>query len=203
MTTTDTSGFAALALSPKILAVLEAKGHSTPTAIQAQAIPALLEGRDLLGLAQTGTGKTNAFALPLLHHLATAKAVTKPGTSRALILAPTRELAVQIADSIAPYAKTLKLRFAVVMGGVSRYVQTQVMKQGLDVLIATPGRLMDLIRDKDAHLQGVSHFVIDEADRMLDMGFIRDVQTIARMLPKERCFRLPCRKRSNIWPPRC
>jgi ATP-dependent RNA helicase RhlE len=177
--------FATLQLNPLLLAALTAKDHIVPTPIQAQAIPALLSGRDLLGLAQTGTGKTYAFALPMLHQLAKAKYKPQRGVPRALILAPTRELAVQIADSIAPLAKTLKLRFSVVMGGVSRYVQTQVMAQGLDVLIATPGRLMDLIRDRHATLSDTKFFVIDEADRMLDMGFIRDVRQISKMLPDD------------------
>jgi ATP-dependent RNA helicase RhlE len=177
--------FAALQLNPLLLAALTAKDHVVPTPIQAQAIPALLAGRDLLGLAQTGTGKTYAFALPMLHQLAKAKYKPQRGVPRALILAPTRELAVQIADNIAPLAKTLKLRFSVVMGGVSRYVQTQVMAQGLDILIATPGRLMDLIRDRHATLSDTKFFVIDEADRMLDMGFIRDVRSISKMLPDD------------------
>ncbi len=177
--------FAALQLNPLLLAALTAKSHHVPTPIQAQAIPALMAGRDLMGLAQTGTGKTYAFALPMLHQLAKAKNKPQRGVPRALILAPTRELAVQIADSIAPLAKTLKLRFSVVMGGVSRYVQTQVMAQGLDVLIATPGRLMDLIRDRHATLSETRYFVVDEADRMLDMGFIRDVRAISKMLPEE------------------
>jgi ATP-dependent RNA helicase RhlE len=123
--------------------------------------------------------------LPILHQLAASKYKPQRGVPRALILAPTRELAVQIADSIAPLAKTLKLRFSVVMGGVSRYVQTQVMAQGLDILIATPGRLMDLIRDRHATLSDTKYFVIDEADRMLDMGFIRDVRAISKMLPDD------------------
>jgi ATP-dependent RNA helicase RhlE len=177
--------FAALHLHPMLLTALAAKNHVIPTPIQAQAIPALLDGRDLLGLAQTGTGKTYAFALPILHQLAKSKEKPQRGVPRALILAPTRELAVQIADNIAPLAKVLKLRFSVVMGGVSRYVQTQVMAQGLDVLIATPGRLMDLIRDRHAKLDETSFFVIDEADRMLDMGFIRDVRSISKMLPDD------------------
>jgi ATP-dependent RNA helicase RhlE len=177
--------FAALQLNAHLLAALTAKNHLVPTPIQAQAIPAMLSKRDILGLAQTGTGKTYAFALPILHQLANAKYKPQRGVPRALILAPTRELAVQIADSIAPLAKTLKLRFSVVMGGVSRYVQTQVMAQGLDVLIATPGRLMDLIRDRHATLSDTKYFVIDEADRMLDMGFIRDVRSISKMLPDD------------------
>jgi ATP-dependent RNA helicase RhlE len=177
--------FAALQLNPQLLSALAAKNHTVPTPIQSQAIPALMAGRDLLGLAQTGTGKTYAFALPILHSLAKSKARAGRGVPRALILAPTRELAVQIADNIAPLAKTLKLRFSVVMGGVSRYVQTQVMAQGLDILIATPGRLMDLIRDRHATLGETQFFVIDEADRMLDMGFIRDVRAISKMLPDD------------------
>jgi ATP-dependent RNA helicase RhlE len=177
--------FAALQLHPMLLSALTEKNHLVPTPIQAQAIPALLAGRDLLGLAQTGTGKTYAFALPILHQLAKSKSHAPRSTARALILAPTRELAVQIADSIAPLAKKLKLRFSVVMGGVSRYVQTQVMAQGLDVLIATPGRLMDLIRDRHITLAETQFFVIDEADRMLDMGFIRDVRAISKMLSND------------------
>jgi ATP-dependent RNA helicase RhlE len=157
-----------------------------PTSIQAQAIPLILAGRDVLGLAQTGTGKTAAFGLPLLQHLSQRRERVAPHAARALILTPTRELAVQIDESLQIYGRHLKLRHAVILGGVSQHRQVQIMRQGVDVLVATPGRLLDLIQQKHVRLNAVSMLVIDEADRMFDMGFIRDVRRIVSYLPRQR-----------------
>jgi ATP-dependent RNA helicase RhlE len=183
---TKTPTFADLGLAEPLLRALSAAGYSTPTPIQAQAIPALLIGRDMLGLAQTGTGKTAAFALPILDHLAAEKAHVAPKSVRALILAPTRELAVQIGDSIKTYGRNLRLRHAVILGGVSQGPQVRNLSRGVDILIATPGRLMDLLNQRHLRLDKVTHLVLDEADRMLDMGFIRDVRKIVDALPKRR-----------------
>ncbi len=187
-TDTDTKSvaFADLGLAEPLLSALSAAGYTTPTPIQAQSIPMLLKGHDMLGLAQTGTGKTAAFALPILHHLAAEKAHVAPKSVRALILAPTRELAVQIGDSFKTYGRNLRLRHAVVLGGVSQGPQVRALSRGVDILIATPGRLMDLLNQRHVRLDKVSHLVLDEADRMLDMGFIRDVRKIVATLPKQR-----------------
>jgi len=183
---TPAVAFADLGLAEPLLRALAASNYTTPTPIQAQSIPALLDGRDMLGLAQTGTGKTAAFALPLLQHLAAVKENPAPKSVRALILAPTRELAVQIGDSIKTYGRNLRLRHAVILGGVSQGPQVRNLSRGVDVLIATPGRLMDLLNQRHVRLDGVTHLVLDEADRMLDMGFIRDVRKIVAALPKQR-----------------
>lgn len=158
----------------------------TPTPIQAEAIPHVMKGRDVLGLAQTGTGKTAAFALPLLDALLSSKAKPTPKTCRALILAPTRELASQIAETIQSLTKGTPLRHAVIFGGVSIRPQIQNVARGLDIVVATPGRLLDLMDQNALSLAGVRHLVLDEADRMLDMGFIRDIRRIQKALPKER-----------------
>ncbi|MFV2093498.1 MAG: DEAD/DEAH box helicase [Hyphomicrobiales bacterium] len=165
---------------------LNAQNYTTPTPIQAEAIPPLLLGRDLLGIAQTGTGKTAAFALPLLDKLSKIGSRPKPRTARALILAPTRELAGQIADSFRLYGQHLNLSFAVVFGGVKQGPQIRALARGVDVLIATPGRLMDHMAQGNVRLGDVRTLVLDEADRMLDMGFVRDVRKIVRDLPDER-----------------
>ena len=178
--------FASLGLSETILRVLTSLNMTEPTPIQAKAIPGLLEGRDMLGIAQTGTGKTAAFALPLLQHLAESSVKLEPREIRALVLAPTRELAVQIAEAILPFTRALKLRQALVFGGVGHRPQVDAMRHGCDIVIATPGRLLDHINGKTARLDNVEHFVLDEADRMLDMGFIRDIQKIVAMLPRDR-----------------
>ena len=182
---TDLS-FSALGVSEPLCNALSAEGYSKPTPIQTSALPFLLNGRDLLGIAQTGTGKTAAFALPILQALALNKLPLQPKSCRALILAPTRELAVQIGDSFRTYGRNLGLRHTVIVGGVNQNTQIKAMAKGIDILIATPGRLLDLVQQKMVRLDQVSHFVLDEADRMLDMGFIRDIRRIVPLLPKTR-----------------
>ena len=177
-----------LGLIEPIARAVREEGYERPTPIQARAIPHLLQGRDLLGLAQTGTGKTAAFALPILQRLHTGAhpASRGPRPIRVLILTPTRELASQIADSFATYGKHLRLRTVVIFGGVGMEPQKQALRQGLDVLVATPGRLLDLAGQGLLHLEGLEVFVLDEADRMLDMGFIHDVRRVLRLLPPKR-----------------
>ncbi|MCL2105363.1 MAG: DEAD/DEAH box helicase, partial [Kiritimatiellaeota bacterium] len=160
--------------------------YDTPTPIQEQAIPPLLEGRDLLGCAQTGTGKTAAFLLPILHRLYTSPKPVEAGHPRALILAPTRELAAQIATSVSTYGRYVGLPFAVVFGGVSQFPQVQALKRSAALVVATPGRLLDLMNQRHLALDGIEEFVLDEADRMLDMGFMPDIRKILAKLPKER-----------------
>ncbi|MBM4111678.1 MAG: DEAD/DEAH box helicase [Phycisphaerae bacterium] len=171
-----------------ILKAVEAEGYTTPTPIQAQTIPIGMTGRDLLGIAQTGTGKTAAFALPILHRMKSGEQgeLRTGRRPRALILAPTRELAAQIGESFATYGKHLALRHAVIFGGVGQNPQVNALKAGVDVLVATPGRLIDLMDQGFVHLDRVSIFVLDEADRMLDMGFIKPIQRIAAKVPKDR-----------------
>ena len=178
--------FSGLNLAQPILRAIEDEGYTTPTPIQSKSIPSLLQGRDLLGVAQTGTGKTAAFALPLLHRLAKNSNRPHRGQPRALILAPTRELAGQIGASIETYGRHLRLRSAVVFGGISIRPQIQALAHGTHVLVATPGRLMDLMNQGHVRLDQVEVFILDEADRMLDMGFIRDVRKISAALPKRR-----------------
>jgi len=178
--------FAGLKLALPILRAITAEGYTTPTPIQSKSIPSLLEGKDLLGVAQTGTGKTAAFALPMLHRLADNITKALPRQPQALILAPTRELAGQIGDSIRAYSLHLGIRSAVVFGGASIRPQIQTMSRGVHVLIATPGRLLDLMNQGHIQLNAVEIFVLDEADRMLDMGFIRDVKKIVAALPNRR-----------------
>jgi ATP-dependent RNA helicase RhlE len=178
--------FAGLKLIQPLLRALSDEGYATPTPIQGKAIPVLIEGRDLIGIAQTGTGKTAAFALPMLQRLAASDARPQPKSARALILAPTRELAAQIGDSFKTYGKYLKLRSEVVFGGVPIHRQITRLAPGVDILVATPGRLVDLWRQKCVRLENVEIFVLDEADRMLDMGFIPDVKRIAGLIPKQR-----------------
>src|SRR3546814_220411 len=185
-TQTVTPTFTDLGLAEPLLRALAAANYTTPTPIQAQSIPALLQGRDMLGLAQTGTGKTAAFALPILQRLAAQNEHAAPKSVRALILAPTRELAVQISDSFKTYGRHLQLRQAVILGGVSQGPQVRALSRGVDILIATPGRLMDLLNQRHVRLDKVSHLVLDEADRMLDMGFIRDVRKIVAAIPARR-----------------
>jgi ATP-dependent RNA helicase RhlE len=180
------SFFAELGLAEPILRALEAKGYSDPTPIQRQAIPALLEGRDLLGIAQTGTGKTAAFALPSLHRLAANPIERKPASCRMLILSPTRELAAQIADNIEGYAKYLKISVACVFGGVPISKQARRLVPGIDILVATPGRLLDLIDNRALTLGRTEIFVLDEADQMMDLGFIKPLTRIAGLLPRQR-----------------
>ena len=175
--------FTGFELAQPILRAIADEGYTTATPIQDKAIPPLLEGRDLLGIAQTGTGKTAAFSLPLLHHLSESPGKAVRNKPRALILAPTRELAGQIADSLRAYGRHLQLRTTVIFGGVSARPQIKAMAQGVHVLVATPGRLLDLMDQGHVKLDGVEFFILDEADRMLDMGFIRDVKKIAAALP--------------------
>ncbi len=178
--------FVSLGLSEAILRALQERDYVTPTPIQARAIPHLLEGRDLLGIAQTGTGKTAAFALPMLQRLAASKNRPMPQKPRSLVLAPTRELATQIADSFEAYGKNLGLRGTIVFGGVGQNPQVQALRRGVDILVATPGRLLDLIQQRFCDLSQVEILVLDEADRMLDMGFLPDVKRILSRLPKQR-----------------
>ena len=181
------TSFSELSLRPEIQAALAAQGYETPTPIQARAIPPALEGRDLLGIAQTGTGKTAAFTLPILQRLSTgATAAARPAGTRALILTPTRELAIQIGDSIRDYGAGLSLRHAVIFGGVGQQPQVDALRRGLDILVATPGRLLDLMNQGHVRLDRLEVFVLDEADRMLDMGFIHDVRKVIAKLPKDR-----------------
>jgi len=180
------TSFTQLNLAEPIHRALADEGYTTPTPIQAGAIPHLLQGRDLLGLAQTGTGKTAAFALPILHHLLTHRRPAPAKGARALVLAPTRELAAQIADSFKAYAKHMRLSHAVIFGGVGQGRQVDAMRRGVDVLVAAPGRLLDLMGQGHIDLSGLEILVLDEADRMLDMGFVRDIKRIVAQLPKER-----------------
>ena len=177
--------FSTLGVAEPILRALAEEGYREPTPIQAAAIPLVLAGHDVLGIAQTGTGKTAAFGVPLLQRLALASVPPGRGV-RALILAPTRELAIQIHDSLRLYGRNLGLRFGVVVGGVSQSRQIETLRRGVDVLVATPGRLLDLVGQKHVHLDKVALLVIDEADRMFDMGFIRDVRRIVSSLPRKR-----------------
>lgn len=179
--------FEKLNIIAPICKAFEAEGYTVPTLIQEQAIPPLLEGRDLIGCAQTGTGKTAAFAVPILQLLSDENRNPKaPKTIKALIVTPTRELAIQIGDSFTAYGKYLGLRNTVIFGGVSQKAQTDTLTAGVDILVATPGRLLDLINQKFISLRHVRFFVLDEADRMLDMGFINDVKKIIAHLPKTR-----------------
>ncbi|MEM0990060.1 MAG: DEAD/DEAH box helicase [Pseudomonadota bacterium] len=188
--------FSDFGLAEPILRAVTACGYTTPTPIQAQAIPGLMDGRDMLGIAQTGTGKTAAFALPIIDRLLrdvppandTEKRSGKGPRNkpRALILAPTRELAIQIGTDVKTYCKDTRLRHSVIFGGVKEGPQITALARGTDIVIATPGRLLDLVRQRKADLRRVDSFVLDEADRMLDMGFIRDIRALVDELPKDR-----------------
>jgi ATP-dependent RNA helicase RhlE len=173
-------------LLPELQRALSESGYARPTPVQAQCIPHLLEGRDLLGSAQTGTGKTAAFTLPLLQYLHEHPLPPVARQPRVLILAPTRELAAQIGDSIATYARHLNLTHTVIFGGVGQHPQEKAMNQGVDLLVATPGRLLDLMNQGIVEFDGIEAFVLDEADRMLDMGFIHDVRRVIAALPSQR-----------------
>ena len=179
--------FENLNLITPIKKALKTEGYVEPTPIQEAAIPTILEGKDFLGCAQTGTGKTAAFAIPILQILCGKQKVIKgPKNIKALILAPTRELAIQIGDSFTAYGKHMNLTNIVIFGGVSQKTQTDALRGGVDILIATPGRLLDLMQQKYINIHHVEMFVLDEADRMLDMGFLRDVKKIIAELPKIR-----------------
>jgi ATP-dependent RNA helicase RhlE len=176
--------FSQLGLSDAILRAAASEGYSTATPIQAKAIPLVIEGKDVLGSAQTGTGKTAAFAMPILHRLASKPASGRK--ARCLVLAPTRELASQIADSFRTYGKNVPLKYSIIFGGVNQNPQVDALRRGVDVIIATPGRLLDLYQQRHVDLSGIEILVLDEADRMLDMGFINDIRKIVAQLPKER-----------------
>jgi ATP-dependent RNA helicase RhlE len=180
--------FNQLAIIEPILRALNSEGYSSPTLIQKQAIPELLKGKDLLGCAQTGTGKTAAFSIPLLQliHQSNSSLKNSSKKNQALILTPTRELAIQIGESIAAYGKFLSVRHTVIFGGVSQHKQVQKINQGVDIIVATPGRLLDLMQQGIVCLQQIRFFVLDEADRMLDMGFINDIKKVIAKLPVSR-----------------
>ena len=180
------TAFVELGLAEPLIRALDAEGYTTPTPIQAQAIPHLLAGKDVLGIAQTGTGKTAAFALPILHRLNAEPKRPAPRSTRVLILAPTRELAVQIGEGFSAYGKNVRFRSAVIFGGVGQVPQVKAVANGVEVLVATPGRLIDLMDQGHLNLSSVEMVVLDEADRMLDMGFIHAVRKIAAKLPKKR-----------------
>ncbi|HOI70585.1 MAG TPA: DEAD/DEAH box helicase [Methanothrix sp.] len=178
--------FEDLNISEPLQRALIKEGYSTPTPIQAEAIPHLLKGEDLMGIAQTGTGKTAAFVLPVLQKMAELQKVAAPGVPRALVLAPTRELAAQIDESFGTYGQFLRFSHAAVYGGVHQGPQVKALSRGVDALVATPGRLLDLMEQGHIDLKDVEFFVLDEADRMLDMGFAKDVRKIVSALPKRR-----------------
>ncbi len=179
--------FEELGLVPALLEAVKHEGYTTPTPIQAQSIGHVLAGSDLLGIAQTGTGKTAAFALPILQRLSGSSEPRKRGRrARVLVLSPTRELATQIGQSFACYGRRTGLRHAIIFGGVSQNPQARSIREGVDIIVATPGRLMDLMNQRLVTLDAIEMLVVDEADRMLDMGFIRDIRTIVARLPRER-----------------
>lgn len=177
--------FSTLGLSTPILDALKEQGYTNPTPIQAQAIPAIMAGKDVMAAAQTGTGKTAGFTLPILERLATGKPAGA-NQARALILTPTRELAAQVAESVATYSKGMKLSSTVVFGGVKINPQMMKLRRGVDILVATPGRLMDLYNQNAVKFSNLEVLVLDEADRMLDMGFIHDIKKILKILPPKR-----------------
>jgi len=183
---TENASFSDLNLVKPIQQALQETGYEKPTPIQSQAIPLLLEGHDLLGIAQTGTGKTAAFCLPIINSLYLKRQKREPRLPRALVLTPTRELAIQIHENLKAYGKHLGQKYAVIFGGVGQGNQVRDLAMGTDVLVATPGRLFDLLSQKHLRLDKVEVFVLDEADRMLDMGFINDIKRILPLLPKER-----------------
>jgi ATP-dependent RNA helicase RhlE len=178
--------FTALGLAEPLLRALEARKFEIPTPIQADSIPHLLANHDLLGLAQTGSGKTAAFTLPVLHHLSAQQVRPAAFVTRALILAPTRELALQIDETVRALSTHLRLRTVVIIGGASRFKQVEAMRRGADIVIGTPGRVCDLMQTRELHLGAVTQFVLDEADRMLDLGFIKDIRRIVAALPPQR-----------------
>ncbi|MBU1043064.1 MAG: DEAD/DEAH box helicase [Candidatus Omnitrophica bacterium] len=173
-------------LMPELQRAVSDSGYHTPTPIQEQVISHLLSGRDMIGCAQTGTGKTAAFTLPILQYLAKNPGKRVKGKTRVLVLAPTRELAAQIGDSVKKYGKYLKVSYTVIFGGVSQNHQVRALASGVEIIVATPGRLLDLMNQRHVHLDAIEVFVLDEADRMLDMGFIHDVKRIVAKLPKKR-----------------
>jgi ATP-dependent RNA helicase RhlE len=183
---TEISDFASLNLADPIARAIAAEGYTTPTPIQARTIPHALAGRDVLGIAQTGTGKTASFALPILQALATGRAPITPKAARALVLAPTRELAAQIADSFRVYGRGIRVSVALVIGGASSHAQRQAMQPGVDVIVATPGRLLDHLSAGAVRLDQTRTVVLDEADHMLDLGFLPPIRKILARLPAKR-----------------
>jgi ATP-dependent RNA helicase RhlE len=183
---TSTTTFTDLGLDPALLKALTAEGYTTPTPIQAQAIPGVMAGRDLMGIAQTGTGKTAAFALPILHRLAADRRKPLRAGARVLVLSPTRELATQIADSFRTYGKHTGMTVAVMYGGMPFRPQVNAVKNGVDILVATPGRLIDHLEQRSVNLSGTEVLVLDEADQMLDMGFIQPIRKILGQLSQRR-----------------
>jgi ATP-dependent RNA helicase RhlE len=188
--------FNELGLETDLLRALAEAGYTTATPIQLQAIPVVLAGRDLLAGAQTGTGKTAGFALPLLQRLRAGRPLKR--TPRALILVPTRELAAQVSESFRTYGRYLSLRTAVIFGGVSIRPQIEALNRGTDIVVATPGRLLDHVNQRTIDLRAVETLVLDEADRMLDMGFIRDIRKVLKLLPTQRQNLLKSRSRRGI-----
>jgi ATP-dependent RNA helicase RhlE len=186
LTQSITPSFSDLGLNASILKALADKGYTNPSPIQAQAIPGVMEGRDLLGIAQTGTGKTAAFALPILHRLAADRKPAPKRGCRCLVLSPTRELATQIAESFRAYGAELGFTVATIFGGVGHGPQRSALARGVDIVVAAPGRLLDHLGERDADLSGVEIFVLDEADQMLDMGFIVPIRRIVKFLPRQR-----------------
>lgn len=178
--------FKEFSLDERIYRAIQAQKYETPTPIQAETIPHLLEGRDVIGCAQTGTGKTAAFALPILHRLAQHPRKAAPRSARVLVLTPTRELAAQVGESFRTYGKFMNLSHALVYGGVGQHPQVKTLSRGVDILIATPGRLLDLMRQGHLKLHSIEVIVLDEADRMLDMGFIPDIRKVIAALPPKR-----------------
>ncbi len=178
--------FKDLNITESILKAIQEKGYTVPTPIQEKAIPAALAGHDVLGCAQTGTGKTASFAIPIIQRIVFEKESGKRKGIQALILTPTRELALQISECIQDYAKNTRIRHGVIFGGVNQHPQMDMLRKGIDILVATPGRLLDLMNQGYIHLLTVRYFVLDEADRMLDMGFIHDIKRILPNLPKEK-----------------
>lgn len=178
--------FSNLNLTESLTSVLSKLGYTQPTSIQEKAIPHILEGKDMFGCAQTGTGKTAAFALPLLQLISAKQNGNRSNAIKALILAPTRELALQISESFSDYGANLQVKHTVVFGGVSQHAQVNKLRQGVDILIATPGRLLDLMQQGHIRISNIEYFVLDEADRMLDMGFINDIKKVVAKLPAKR-----------------
>ena len=183
---TDKTDFASLALAEPIARAVAAEGYTTPTPIQVRTIPHVMAGRDVLGIAQTGTGKTAAFALPMLHAMAQGREKIPARSARTLVLAPTRELATQIADSFRAYGKFIRVSVALVIGGASGYAQARALAPGVDVIVATPGRLLDHLSTGAVRLDTVRTLVLDEADHMLDLGFLPSIRKILQRLPKAR-----------------
>ena len=178
--------FKELNITEPILKAIEEKGYTVPTPIQEKAIPVALAKKDILGCAQTGTGKTASFAIPIIQHLHLNKGEGKRSGIKALILTPTRELALQISECIEDYSKYTRIRHGVIFGGVNQRPQVDMLHKGIDILVATPGRLLDLMNQGHIRLDNIQYFVLDEADRMLDMGFYEDIMQIVKYLPKER-----------------